>query len=176
MMRALLVLHFLFATFFRTEAAREVYQSSDFPASCSLEAPLHSSFAISKSCQEARTTRLTLTHSKQRRCQAKTGRQWGTRLRVAHRRRLGYTLGMKTAVSIPNELFDVAERLARRTRKSRSRLFSDALREYVARRSPDKITEAMDEALAEIGANGNEESNDPFLAAASRRRLEQSEW
>jgi metal-responsive CopG/Arc/MetJ family transcriptional regulator len=85
---------------------------------------------------------------------------------------------MKTAVSIPNELFDVAERLARRSRKSRSRLFSDALREYVARRSPDKITEAMDEALAEIGANGNgnEESNDSFVAAASRRRLEQSEW
>lgn len=78
---------------------------------------------------------------------------------------------MKTAVSIPNELFDVAERLARRTRKSRSRLFSDALREYVARRSPDKITEAMDEALAEIGEN-----KDPFVAAASRRRLEQSEW
>jgi len=78
---------------------------------------------------------------------------------------------MKTAVSIPNELFDMAERLARRTRKSRSRLFSDALREYVARRSPDRITEAMDQALAEIGA-----SEDPFVAAASRRRLQQSEW
>jgi metal-responsive CopG/Arc/MetJ family transcriptional regulator len=83
----------------------------------------------------------------------------------------GYTFGMKTAVSIPNELFDVAERLARRTRKSRSRLFSDALREYVNRRSPDRITEAMDQALAEIG-----EDNDSFLAAASRRRLEHSEW
>jgi len=94
-----------------------------------------------------------------------------SRLCVANRRKPSYTLGMKTAVSIPNELFDMAERLARRTRKSRSRLFSDALREYVARRSPDKITEAMDEALAEIG-----ESNDPFVAAASRARLEQSEW
>lgn len=78
---------------------------------------------------------------------------------------------MKTAVSIPNELFDVAERLARRTRKSRSRLFSDALREYVNRRSPDRITEAMDQALAEIG-----DGNDSFVAAASRRWLEQSEW
>jgi len=78
---------------------------------------------------------------------------------------------MKTAISIPNELFDVAERLARRSRKSRSRLFSDALREYVARRSPEKITEDMDQALAQIG-----ESNDPFVAAASRRRLERSEW
>jgi metal-responsive CopG/Arc/MetJ family transcriptional regulator len=78
---------------------------------------------------------------------------------------------MKTVVSIPNELFDMAERLARRSGKSRSRLFSDALREYVARRSPDRITEAMGQGLAEIG-----ESNDPFVAAASRRRLEQSEW
>ena len=36
---------------------------------------------------------------------------------------------------------------------------------------PTKITEAMDEALDEIG-----ESNDPFVAAATRRQLEQSEW
>ena len=90
---------------------------------------------------------------------------------LANRRTRGYTFGMKTAVSIPNELFDMAERLARRTRKSRSRLFSDALREYVARRSPDKVTEAMDQAMAEIG-----KSNDLFVAAASRRRLVQSEW
>jgi metal-responsive CopG/Arc/MetJ family transcriptional regulator len=78
---------------------------------------------------------------------------------------------MKTAVSIPNDLFELAERMARRTRKSRSRLFSDALREYVARRSPDKITEAMDLALAEIG-----EPKDPFISVASRRRMEQVEW
>jgi len=99
------------------------------------------------------------------------GRGRETVLCLANRRKRGYTLGMKTAVSIPNELFDQAERLARRTRKSRSRLFSDALREYVTRRSPDKVTEAMDQALAEIGG-----STDPFVAAASRRRLEQSEW
>jgi metal-responsive CopG/Arc/MetJ family transcriptional regulator len=90
---------------------------------------------------------------------------------LASLRERGYTFGMKTAVSIPNELFDMAERLAKRAGKSRSRLFSDALREYVARRSPDKITEAMDQALAEIG-----DSTDPFVAAASRRRLERSEW
>jgi metal-responsive CopG/Arc/MetJ family transcriptional regulator len=78
---------------------------------------------------------------------------------------------MKTAVSIPNDLFEVAERLARRTRKSRSRLFSDALREYVARRSPEKITESMDQALDEIG-----DFKDAFVSSASRRRLEQVEW
>lgn len=78
---------------------------------------------------------------------------------------------MKTAVSIPNQLFETAERLARRTRKSRSRLFSDALREYVSRRSPDKITESMNRALAEIG-----EEKERFITLASRRRLEQTQW
>jgi metal-responsive CopG/Arc/MetJ family transcriptional regulator len=78
---------------------------------------------------------------------------------------------MKTAVSIPDEVFDGAERLARRTRKSRSRLFSDALREYLARHAPDKVTESMDQALAEVG-----EAKDPFVSLASARRLEQSEW
>jgi metal-responsive CopG/Arc/MetJ family transcriptional regulator len=74
-------------------------------------------------------------------------------------------------VSIPDDVFVAAERLARRSRKTRSRLFSDALREYVARRTPNKITESMDEALAEIG-----NVRDAFVTTAARRRLEQVEW
>jgi predicted transcriptional regulator len=81
---------------------------------------------------------------------------------------------MKTAISIPNDLFDGAERLARRTRRSRSRLFSDALREYLARHAPDKITEGMDRALDEIG--GMRAEKDPFVSSAVRRTLEQTEW
>jgi metal-responsive CopG/Arc/MetJ family transcriptional regulator len=38
---------------------------------------------------------------------------------------------MKTAVSIPDALFEKVERLARREKRSRSELFSAALREYV---------------------------------------------
>jgi metal-responsive CopG/Arc/MetJ family transcriptional regulator len=78
---------------------------------------------------------------------------------------------MKTAVSIPDELFDGAERLARRTQRSRSRLFSDALREYLARHAPDKVTASMDEALAQIN-----EPRDSFTSLAAARTLEQSEW
>src|SRR5579883_1096225 len=40
----------------------------------------------------------------------------------------GYTIGMKTAVSIPADVFESAERLARRTRKSRSQLYSEAVK------------------------------------------------
>ncbi|SRR6266851_805747 len=84
---------------------------------------------------------------------------------------LGYTNGMKTAVSIPDEVFEGAERLARRTKRSRSRLFSDALKEYLARHAPDEVTEAMNKACAEIG-----DAEDAFVSSAARRVLEQSEW
>ncbi len=78
---------------------------------------------------------------------------------------------MKTAVSIPDEVYEGAERLARRTKKSRSRLFSEALREYLARHAPDEVTEAMNRACAEAG-----EAKDPFVSSAARRILERSEW
>ena len=78
---------------------------------------------------------------------------------------------MKTAVSIPDDLFIGAERLARRTKKSRSRLFSDALREYLARHSADEVTEAMNRVCGELG-----DTKDPFVSSAARRVLERSEW
>lgn len=78
---------------------------------------------------------------------------------------------MKTAVSIPDDLFEAAQQLASRANKSRSRLFSDALREYVARHAPDRVTEAMDRVCADLG-----HGDDRFAAAASRRTLSRSEW
>ena len=78
---------------------------------------------------------------------------------------------MKTAVSIPEDVFERAERLARRTKKSRSRLFSDAVREYVARHGTEEVTEAMNRVCEEVG-----ESKDPFVSSAARRVLERSEW
>jgi len=56
---------------------------------------------------------------------------------------------MKTAVSIPDRVYEDAERLARRTKKSRSRLFTDAIKEYVERHAPEEITDAMNRVCAE---------------------------
>jgi metal-responsive CopG/Arc/MetJ family transcriptional regulator len=78
---------------------------------------------------------------------------------------------MKTAVSIPDDVFEGAERLARRTKRSRSRVFSEALKEYLARHSPEEVTEAMNRACSEIG-----ELQDPFVSSATRRILERVEW
>ena len=72
-------------------------------------------------------------------------------------------MGMKTAVSIPDDIFEKAEDLARRMKKSRSKLFSNALEEYVSRHAPDR-------ACAEIGFGP-----DSFVSAASAQVLEQRE-
>jgi len=78
---------------------------------------------------------------------------------------------MKTAISIPDGVFAGAERLARRTKKSRSQLFSDAVWEYVARHAPEDVTDAMDRVCAELG-----DPTDDFVSEAARRVLERSEW
>ena len=78
---------------------------------------------------------------------------------------------MKTAISIPDELFSKVEEFARATGKSRSQLFRDALIEYLLRRDPEEITRSMDEALADI-----EDQNDRWLGEAGRDTLQRSEW
>ena len=83
----------------------------------------------------------------------------------------GYTPGMKTAVSIPDEVFDKVERLARRGRRSRSEVYSAALREYVARHAPDEVTEAMNRVCDAVGTD-----RDEFLRAAGSHVLERTEW
>jgi len=56
---------------------------------------------------------------------------------------------MKTAISIPDDVFADAERLARELKQSRSQLYSRAVREYVARHSEDSVTVALDAVCAE---------------------------
>jgi len=50
-------------------------------------------------------------------------------------------------------------------------VFSDALKEYLSRHVPDKITETMNQACAEIV-----DTNDSFVSSAARRIAEQNEW
>lgn len=83
----------------------------------------------------------------------------------------GCALGMKTAVSVPNEVFEGAERLARRLKVSRSQLYSRALREYLARHSPDEVRQALDALCADLDTGV-----DDFVGEAGRRVLEGADW
>lgn len=78
---------------------------------------------------------------------------------------------MKTAISIPDEVFAEAERLARRLKKSRSELYRDALREYVARHGPDYVTETLDRICDNVSP-----AEKGFIRAAAKRTLRRSPW
>ena len=78
---------------------------------------------------------------------------------------------MKTAVSIPDDIFERAETLAHRGKRSRSEVYARALSEYVARHTPDSVTEAMDRVIESVN-----EPADGLASRAARRTLERSEW
>lgn len=79
---------------------------------------------------------------------------------------------MKTAISIPDAVFERAETLARLTKKSRSQFFSDAVREYVARHAPDDVTSAMDRVCDDLG----DAKSDSFVSLANQHSLKRVEW
>jgi metal-responsive CopG/Arc/MetJ family transcriptional regulator len=78
---------------------------------------------------------------------------------------------MKIAVSVPDDVFERADRLARSAGRSRSDVYSSALRESVARPEPDEITEALDRVVDQVGG-----AVDPFVIAAGRGVLAATEW
>ncbi len=79
---------------------------------------------------------------------------------------------MKTAVSLPDQVFRAAERHAKRAHKSRSQLYAEALAEYLTRHAPEEVTEAMNRVLDRLG----EPQINPFVARAGRRVLERTDW
>ncbi len=78
---------------------------------------------------------------------------------------------MKTAISIPDDVFADAERLARELNASRSQLYARAVREFVLRHSPDQVTAALDDVCKSVGS-----ADDGFATTAARRRLKPAEW
>jgi len=81
-----------------------------------------------------------------------------------------YAARMRIAVSIPDDLFGKVECLARRGRRSRSEVYSAALREYLARHSPEEVTEAINRVCEEV----NQETD--VVNAAAFRIVEKVEW
>lgn len=78
---------------------------------------------------------------------------------------------MKTAISVPDPIFDSAERLAKKMKKSRSQVYSEAMAEYVARHEPDTLTEQINAVCDEVDTRP-----DPFVTEAARRTLAGSDW
>ena len=82
----------------------------------------------------------------------------------------GYTSDVKTAVSIPDDLFEAADRLARRRRMSRSSLYAEALQLLLAENTgEDDVTAQLDAVYADVDS-----TLDPLIAAAQAEDLRES--
>jgi len=91
--------------------------------------------------------------------------------RFAHWYNLSYTQVVKTAISIPDEVFQAAEELAKRLGMSRSELYATAVAEYVAALRSRGVTERLNEVYA-----GESSSLDPAFEQAQAGAVGSEEW
>jgi antitoxin MazE6 len=80
---------------------------------------------------------------------------------------------MKTAISIPDPVFEAAEELAKRLGKSRSQFYSEAVARYVEQQSETAVTERLN---AIYGAEPQLSKLDPIVEALQWRSLPKEEW
>lgn len=79
--------------------------------------------------------------------------------------------GMKTAISLPDDLFASAEALAARLGVSRSSLFATALAEYVAKHQSRKVTARLDAVYS-----GEPGAVDRDVRRAQRKAIGTERW
>lgn len=85
---------------------------------------------------------------------------------------IGYTPPMKTAISIPDNLFEAAEKLAKRMGISRSELFQRAVTHFLEQQGSDVVREALDR----VYAKKTNRDLDPLIRAAGEHILSDDDW
>lgn len=78
---------------------------------------------------------------------------------------------MKVAVSIPDDVFARADRMAEELGTTRSGLYGRALKAFLQGMERDRTSEALDAVVDAVGAGDT-----GFVRQAARRRLAQTEW
>ena len=78
---------------------------------------------------------------------------------------------MKTAISIPDAIFQSAEQLARRSGVSRSELYVQALKSYLQDHHEEGVTDTLNTIYGDIRAQ-----LDPVLQSVQTRSLPQDDW
>ncbi len=78
---------------------------------------------------------------------------------------------MKTAISVPDDVFARVERLARRNRMSRSAVFAAAAEEYLQRQQSEGVTERLNAVYAK-----EDSSLDSEVAKLQATSLSSEAW
>lgn len=84
-----------------------------------------------------------------------------------------YTLPMKTAISIPDDLYRTAERAAKRLGLTRSELYRRALGAFLQQHDDQLITDVLNEIH---GAKPSHSAVDPILQRIQIASLPPEEW
>jgi metal-responsive CopG/Arc/MetJ family transcriptional regulator len=79
--------------------------------------------------------------------------------------------GMKTAISLPDPLFEAADQLAKRLHVSRSELYATAIGEYLRLHRDQGITETLDRIYKD-----EDSSLDPVWVALQAAVLPKDDW
>ena len=78
---------------------------------------------------------------------------------------------MKTAIYIPDELFVLADRMAKQLHLSRSALYARAVSEYLTEQHSTKVTERLNAVYGEQSS-----AVEPDIARAQLASLPEEEW
>lgn len=78
---------------------------------------------------------------------------------------------MKTAISIPNNVFEQAESLARKLKVSRSELYTEAVKVYLKENHVEDVTAKLNEVYENAASN-----LDSDLLKAQGASLPKEEW
>jgi metal-responsive CopG/Arc/MetJ family transcriptional regulator len=78
---------------------------------------------------------------------------------------------MKTAISLPDSIFEEAEALARQLGVSRSELYTKALKAYLRKYNSDRISRELNEVYS-----NNSSDLDPVMAKMQFMSLSHEEW
>jgi metal-responsive CopG/Arc/MetJ family transcriptional regulator len=83
----------------------------------------------------------------------------------------GYTVNVKTAISIPDNLFRKVDQYAKSHGYSRSELFAKAVEQYLEAHPSDHITKQLNE----VYSSGQAELNE-MLSTMQFSSIEREEW
>ncbi len=81
---------------------------------------------------------------------------------------------MKTAISIPDDVFENAERTAKKLGVSRSELYANAVSEFIERYRREGITETLNDLYD--AEEGTESGLDPILSTLQLETLTKVDW
>jgi len=79
---------------------------------------------------------------------------------------------MKTAISIPDDLFEAADKMARKLKISRSELYQRAVTHFLQQQGSDIVRESLDRVYSKKSNRGL----DPLVRAISEQIIMEEDW